>query len=60
MTTEKARISESHEDLLKSSAHVVTLGPNGEPQSSPVWFGLRPGDARVVVVRAEHTTKKYG
>jgi PPOX class probable F420-dependent enzyme len=34
-------IPDSHLDLLESTAlaHVATLGANGEPQSSPVWFG---------------------
>ena len=29
-------------DLLKSKslAHVATIGPNGEPQSTPVWFNF--------------------
>ena len=33
-------IPETHVDLLQSTAlaHVATIGPNGEPQSSPVWF----------------------
>jgi PPOX class probable F420-dependent enzyme len=33
-------IPESHADLLhaKALAHVATIGPKGEPQSSPVWF----------------------
>ena len=35
-------IPDSHIDLLdwetKSFAHVATIGPDGEPQSSPVWF----------------------
>ncbi len=33
-------IPDSHRDLLdsKALAHVATIGPNGEPQSSPVWF----------------------
>ena len=35
-------IPDSHADLLdwdtKSFAHVATMGPEGEPQSSPVWF----------------------
>ena len=28
-------------DLLESNAlaHIATMGPKGEPQSSPVWFG---------------------
>lgn len=33
-------IPSSHQDLLKSTAlaHIATLGPDGGPQSSPVWF----------------------
>jgi PPOX class probable F420-dependent enzyme len=34
-------IPKTHEDLLQSTAlaHVATIGPHGEPQSNPVWFG---------------------
>ncbi len=34
-------IPESYEDLLESTAlvHVATIGPDGEPQNNPVWFG---------------------
>jgi PPOX class probable F420-dependent enzyme len=34
-------IPESHRDILdkKGFAHIATTGPNGEPQSSPVWYG---------------------
>ena len=39
---ERALIPDSHIDLLawdtRSFAHVATIGPDGEPQSSPVWF----------------------
>ena len=33
-------IPEDYKDLLKSSAlaHIATIGPKGEPQSTPVWF----------------------
>lgn len=34
-------IPEDKRDLLDSTAlaHVATVGPNGEPQNNPVWFG---------------------
>jgi hypothetical protein len=34
-------IPESHADILekKGFAHVATIGPRSEPQSSPVWYG---------------------
>ncbi len=34
-------IPEKYRDLLTSSAlaHVATIGPQGEPQVNPVWFG---------------------
>ncbi|HWD08500.1 MAG TPA: PPOX class F420-dependent oxidoreductase [Actinomycetota bacterium] len=36
-----ARIPPRFEALLekRAVAHVATIGPRGEPQSSPVWFG---------------------
>lgn len=32
---------ESHRDILESTAlaFISTVGPHGEPQTSPVWFG---------------------
>lgn len=34
-------IPEPYHDLLASTAlaHIATIGPHGEPQSTPVWFG---------------------
>jgi PPOX class probable F420-dependent enzyme len=34
-------IPNGYHDLLESKAlaHVATIGPRGEPQSTPVWFG---------------------
>lgn len=33
-------VLEQYTDLLKSKsvAHIATIGPKGEPQSTPVWF----------------------
>lgn len=40
MSEQNGRIPEGYEDLLETTAliHVATLGPDGEPQSNPVWF----------------------
>lgn len=34
------QVPEAYQDILKSKAlaHIATIGPKGEPQSSPVWF----------------------
>ncbi len=53
-----SEIPENYQDLLESTAlaHVATIGPDGEPQNDPVWFGW--GDERVVVfVKPRHTTQ---
>ncbi len=38
-------IPESHRDLLdaKGFAHLSSLGPDGEPQSHPVWYDWQNG-----------------
>ena len=59
MTTEdRTRIPESHLHLLESTAlaHVATLGPRGEPQSSPVWFGW---DGECIKFSQTKTRQKY-
>jgi hypothetical protein len=40
MTSGEMMIPEEFRDLLDTTAliHVATIGPNGEPQSNPVWF----------------------
>jgi PPOX class probable F420-dependent enzyme len=48
LTTETAATSvipEDKLDLLEAAAiaHVATLGPNGEPQVTPIWFGYQDG-----------------
>jgi PPOX class probable F420-dependent enzyme len=39
--TDVTPIPEHRRDILekKGYAHIATIGPNGEPQSSPVWYG---------------------
>ena len=51
-------IPESYEDLLESTAlaHVATLGPEGEPQSNPVWFDW---DGEHVKFSQTKTRQKY-
>jgi PPOX class probable F420-dependent enzyme len=41
MSSRTSVIPESHADILTQPvlAHVATVGPNGEPQNNPVWFG---------------------
>ena len=50
-------IPENFVDLLESTAlaHVATIGPRGEPQSSPVWFGW---DGRYVRFSQTKTRQK--
>ena len=40
-TAQTTTIPEKYADLLtaKALAHVATVGPHGEPQVNPVWFG---------------------
>lgn len=51
-------IPASHADLLETTAlaHVATVGPHGEPQSSPVWFGW---DGTHVLFSQTTTRQKY-
>jgi len=41
-------IPDSHVDILdkKAFASVATIGPNGEPQNNPVWFGWNGSEIR--------------
>lgn len=45
MSTATAVVPESHADLLeaKAFAHLASIGPDGEPQSHPVWYDVRDG-----------------
>ena len=58
MTTENGRIPEGYRDLLETNAliHVATLGPDGEPQSNPVWFDW---DGEHIKFSQTKTRQKY-
>lgn len=60
MTPEDRRngIPEDYKDLLASTAlaHVATIGPDGEPQSNPVWFDW---DGEHVKFSQTKTRQKY-
>ena len=51
-------IPEQYHDLLASTAlaHIATIGPNGEPQVTPVWFGW---DGEHVLFSQTTTRQKY-
>jgi PPOX class probable F420-dependent enzyme len=51
-------IPTSHADLLESTAlaHVATVGPDGEPQNNPVWFGVENGN---ILFSQTKTRQKY-
>ena len=54
----RVEIPEGYRDLMESTAlvHVATLGPNGEPQNNPVWFGW---DGEHVKFSQTKTRQKY-
>lgn len=51
-------IPETHLDVLrkKGFAHVATVGPRGEPQTNPVWYGW---DGRVLRFSTTKGRQKY-
>jgi PPOX class probable F420-dependent enzyme len=57
-TQQRTVIPEELSDLLESKAlaHVATIGPKGEPQSNPVWFGW---DGRHLLFSQTTTRQKY-
>ncbi len=54
----KPVLPENYSDLLSSTAlaHVATIGPAGEPQSNPVWFGR---DGEHLKFNQTKTCQKY-
>lgn len=58
MTTENGQIPQGYRDLLETTAliHVATIGPDGEPQSNPVWFDW---DGEHIKFSQTKTRQKY-
>ena len=58
MTLENGQIPKGYRDLLETTAliHVATIGPDGEPQSNPVWFDW---DGEHVKFSQTKTRQKY-
>ncbi len=58
MSSSTSVIPESHADLLDQPvlAHVATIGPDGEPQSNPVWVGTQDGN---ILFSQTTTRQKY-
>jgi PPOX class probable F420-dependent enzyme len=52
------QIPEQHRAILqtKGFAHVATIGPHGEPQSTPVWFDT---DGERLLISLTKTRQKY-
>ena len=52
------QIPEKYQDLLNSNAlvTVATIGPKGEPQANPVWFGW---DGQHVLISQTKGRQKY-
>ena len=52
-------IPESHRDILekKGFAHVATVGPGGEPQSHPVWYGWDGEALQISATPAKQRTR---
>jgi PPOX class probable F420-dependent enzyme len=58
MSTASKAVPEEYVDLLDSTAlaHVATVGPKGEPQVNPVWFGW---DGEYIRFSQTTTRQKY-
>lgn len=51
-------IPDSHRDLLDATsiAHLASIGPDGEPQSHPVWYAHRDGR---ILISTTTSRQKY-
>jgi len=58
VSTVNSVIPEDKLDLFESKAlaHVATIGPHGEPQNNPVWFGW---DGEHLLFSQTTTRQKY-
>lgn len=58
----ETRIPQGYEDILQSATfmHVATLGPNGEPQNNPVWFGWDGERVKFSQTKTRQKTKNIG
>lgn len=54
-------IPDSHDDLLDAPgfAHIASLGPEGEPQSHPVWYDWRDGELLVSTTKSRQKYRNY-
>lgn len=54
-------IPDSHDDLLEAPgfAHIASLGPEGEPQSHPVWYDWRDGELLVSTTKSRQKYRNY-
>jgi PPOX class probable F420-dependent enzyme len=58
-TSGAVAIPEGFEDILRSKAlaHVATIGPHGEPQTTPVWFTWDGSRVRISQVEGQQKLK---
>jgi PPOX class probable F420-dependent enzyme len=58
MTTNTTTVPESHQDLVAAEvATLATIGPDGRPQLSAVWFLVESGVLRVSLTTSRQKTK---
>lgn len=62
--TENGRggIPDGYHDLMESTAlvHVATVGPSGEPQNNPVWFGWDGEHVKISQTKTRQKHKNLG
>ncbi|MGI8649597.1 MAG: PPOX class F420-dependent oxidoreductase [Rubrobacter sp.] len=60
--SEKSIVPEKYTDILdsKTVAHVATIGPKGEPQNNPVWFGWDGEFVKISQTKGRQKFKNVG